>query len=121
MLTDLKYSKADIKEETAEFKSPEMPEYPWGLQIRLEDEELQKLGVKNLPQVGAEYHMTVIAHVTSVSQTQMADGDEDRCVCLQITMASIDSEGSAEEEAREKKQGKETPRYEAAEGRRSIL
>lgn len=114
-LVDLKYTKAEAKEAN-DYSTPKDggPEYPWGLEIRLEDDELAKLGVTGLPDVGGEYHLTVIAMVKSASQTSMANGKTDRCVCLQITMMGVDLEESAEDEKGEKS----TPASEAKETRK---
>lgn len=118
-LVDLKYTKADQKEEQAEMKMPPTPEYAWGLQIRLEREELDKLGVKKLPSVGDEWHFNAVAEITGVSESHMASGKDECCVTLQIKMMGLDLEESADEEAGEK----ETPASEAAEARggRSLL
>lgn len=102
-LTDLKYTKADIAEEAKEMKvgaTPDLPQYPWGLQIRLEDEELTKLGVQT-PGVGDEWHIVCTACVTAVSETQMADGEQERCVTLQIEMMAVVDQESAADEAME--------------------
>jgi hypothetical protein len=70
---------------------PEGPAYPYGLTLELSDEVLEKLGVKDLPGVGAEILLTAKAKVTSVSinERQDADGDKEadkrRSVGLQIT------------------------------------
>lgn len=117
-LVDLAYTSKERKEEAAEAKSMEPPEYPWGLQIRLENEELKKLGIKDLPEVGEEYHLEVVAKVTSVSENQYGDGRTERCVCLQICMAGVQLDESA---ADEKREGKETPASEAREVRGGVL
>lgn len=111
-LVDLKYTKKEAKEEAAEDYKP--PAYSWGLQIRLEKEELDKLGIKELPDVGDEWHMTIVANVTSVSEQKTADGDDEQCVCLQIQMASVDLEEPATDEkpetpAQESSERKKTP------------
>lgn len=113
-LVSLAYTKAEQKEEAAEYATPKPPEYPWGLSFRLEDEELKKLGI-DMPEVGGELHMEIVAKVTSTSQNQMSDGSSDRCVCLQITMASVELEESAADEKGEK----ETPAAESAETRKT--
>lgn len=70
---------------------PSGPVYPYGLTIQLGDETLEKLGVKDLPAVGAEILLSAKAKVTSVSvnEHQDADGDKEadkrRSVGLQIT------------------------------------
>jgi hypothetical protein len=116
-LIDLAYTKAELKEEAKEMRvglSGEPSKYPWGLCIRLEKEELDKLGIKQLPGVGDEYHMTIITTVTEVSQSAGMDRDDSACVALQITMASVDMHETAKEE---KAEGKQTPAKEAAEGK----
>ena len=114
-LVDLAYTPKERKEEATEIAEPQP--YSWGLNFRLEDEELTKLGVTELPGVGDEWHMTIVASVTQVSQQQMANGDDERCVCLQIQMASIDLNESA---AEERKEGKQTPAKEAAETKPTV-
>lgn len=116
-LVDMKYTRAEAKAEAEKYSSPSPdnePQYPWGLQIRLEDEELSKLGITSLPDVGGEFHLTVVAQVQSATESKMASGRTDRCVCLQITMLSVDLEESAADEKGEKS----TPAAEAKEVRK---
>jgi hypothetical protein len=115
-LVDMKFTKAEAKAQAEEYSKPSPdnePSYPWGLEIRLEDESLAKLGIKTLPEIGAEFHLSVVAMVKSASESRMASGRVDRCVCLQITMMGVDLEESAAEERGEKS----TPASEAAETR----
>jgi hypothetical protein len=69
------------------------PDYPYGLCIRLEGDELDRLGMKQLPQVGTEIPITIKVKVTRVSQSAADNGegeyDEMRCVELQITDMAI--------------------------------
>ena len=91
-LADMAYTKAETKEQKTEAKlgyPGERSRYPWGLQIRLEDEELKKLGVGELPAVGADIQMAIQVEVTGVNESRMADGKEERCVTLQITRMGI--------------------------------
>ena len=114
-LVSLAYTAAERAEEAREYSTPEVPSYPWGLQVRLEEEELSKLGLLDpLPEVGGELHLEVIAKVTGVNQTQMADGSSETCVTLQITMAGVALQESAADERGEV----ETPAREASETRR---
>ena len=58
-LVDMAYTKADKKEEAKEYAvgpGGQIADYPWGLCLSLEKKELDKLGVKQLPQVGGEFH-----------------------------------------------------------------
>ena len=108
---DLKYTKAEAKAEQRGMTMGKPPQYPWGLCIRLEKDELDKLGIKELPQVGTEVHFAAIAKVTSVNQSSSEDQDEETSVALQITMLSVLKLESAAEEKGEK----ETPASEAKE------
>lgn len=91
-LVDLAYTKAELKEEEKEYSvgcNGQPSPYPWGLCIRLEAKELEKLGITALPQVGAEMQLTARAKVTSVSQSASEDRDEERTVALQIVAMSF--------------------------------
>lgn len=69
------------------------PDYPYGLCLHLEDEELKKLGIDKLPDVGAEMTMTATVRVTRVSESEderVPSTGKERCVNLQITAASIE-------------------------------
>lgn len=91
-LVDVKFTKAEAKAEAAEYTGADGPEYPWGLEIRLEDETLTKLGITDLPDVGDEFRVVCVVRVDSVSQSQMASGRQDRCVCLQITQMGLEAD-----------------------------
>lgn len=123
-LTDLRYTKAEAKEEAAEYTQPVSSEKagscPWGLCLRLEKRELDLLGIKKLPEVGGEFHIHAVAYVTQVSQQSGVDTDDSQCVALEIAMMSVDMQESAAEEAAEKKAGKDTPKDEAAEERKPL-
>lgn len=61
------------------------PDYSWGLCLNLGKEELAKLGVDELPEVGDEFHIYAVATVTRVSQSASKDGEDSKGVELQIT------------------------------------
>ena len=66
------------------------PKYPWGLEINLNDDSLDKLGVKSLPAVGTE--VTIVAKATVSSTSERATEGEGACssMNLQITDLQID-------------------------------
>ncbi len=66
----------------------EQPEPAWGLQFRLEQAQLDKLGISD-PELGDEIRMTIVCCVTSVNEQTLQDGSEDCCVGLQIEQASV--------------------------------
>lgn len=60
-------------------------EFPWGLQIHLHEDELEKLGIKELPEVGGEISLEAKVTVTSASINETKDNGVDRSITLQIT------------------------------------
>ncbi len=75
----------------------EKPQYPWGLEIRLEKDELAKLGINeaNLPGVGGLMTMAAYARVVSVRVEKMRGGDNEVCVSLQIEQMELGAEGAS--------------------------
>lgn len=91
-LVDMAYTKAELKAEKKEMAvgyDGQPNPYPWGLCIRLEKKEMDKLGMKDLPQVGTEVHFTAVAKVTSVSHSARDGYDEESTVALQITYMQL--------------------------------
>lgn len=66
------------------------PKYPWGLNICLNNDSLEKLGVKSLPAVGTEVTIVAKALVASTSENA-TEGDGTRSsMDLQITDMQLD-------------------------------
>ena len=99
-LIDMKMSKADLKEDQAALTTPSNP-YPYGLCLNLDTDELQKLGIAQLPKVGSEYHIVAVGKVTSVSANVSESSGENANMSLQITMLSLDTEVPHAGEAKE--------------------
>lgn len=88
-MADMKMSKSEgIKYEVATEKEDDGPQYPYGLCIHLEQDQLEKLGITELPKVGAAMMIHANAYVKTVSQYDTQDG-EDKRVELQITELEI--------------------------------
>lgn len=60
-LTDMKQAPCDSDCQPA-YTQDSKEIYPWGLQISLNDDDLKKLGIESLPEMGAQ--MTLNAKVT---------------------------------------------------------
>lgn len=118
-LADLRLTKADAKEEKAEIAaSPYMAgSVPWGLCIRLEKRELDKLGVKSMPNAGDQWRVTAVGRITQVTQSTSTDSDDSRTVALSIEMMEVQAEEPA---AMEKADGKQRVAKEQAE-RKGLL
>ncbi len=63
------------------------PDYPWGLCIHLDKDELEKAGIKELPDVGSTVMIQVQAKVTQVRQSasDRPGSEEESSVDFQIT------------------------------------
>lgn len=96
-MTSMKRSAADKKEsqETATIGPGAQEDYPYGLVVRLGDDELEKLGMGTLPAVGEEYMMMATARVRSVSASDREDGGKHRDLELQITDMALARQSSS--------------------------
>lgn len=83
-MVNMKMSKEEAKEQTL-LDEPKQEEYPFGLCISLDDESLQKLGIKEIPKVGAEYTFEAKAVVTRTSSSSDTQGEDESTISLQIT------------------------------------
>lgn len=96
---DMKLPKDKRKEMAAPVatgSASEGPKYPWGLQLRLENESLDKLGIKELPEVGKECKVMGVAKVVSVEKRDQEGGKTSRHVELQITKLALEHEDDDE-------------------------
>jgi hypothetical protein len=86
----LALSKKEAKEASTAMSVPgNASRYPWGTRVELDTRSLEKLGLKELPKVGSYVTVTAYCCVTSVSESQQVDGDENRSVSLQIEEMSL--------------------------------
>ena len=61
------------------------PRYPWGLQITIEKEQLDALGIKEMPAVGITVTLQATAKVTRCSEEETEGAEPMRSISLQIT------------------------------------
>ena len=71
----------------------EEPRYPWGLEIRLESDELEKLGLSpdTLPKIGQMIPLAAIARVTAIRLERMQGEDSEACLTLQIEQLELNT------------------------------
>jgi hypothetical protein len=77
--------------------SDDAPRYPYGLELHLNDDSLEKLGVssENMPAIGSSIQMMAMVKVTSVRMTERTENGEDKksmSVDLQITAMEFATE-----------------------------
>lgn len=89
-LVDMKRSKKETKDRNKVSCSPDSDPYGYGMCIRLEDEDLQKLGITTLPKVGGRMNVEAVCKVISASQSADSYGKR-RSVELQITKLGLTS------------------------------
>jgi hypothetical protein len=82
--------KRPVKMATAEYIEPTTRAYGYGLCLRLERWELEKLGIKRLPEVGAVFEIEAKGVVESVHESKSMGNEGDRCLTLQITDLMIE-------------------------------
>ena len=96
---DMKRTKAQQEANAPQLSEAPKEEYPHGLRIRIQKEELVKLGFKNLPKVGDEFMVEGHAVVHGVSASEGTSGDYKEAE-LQLTHLELESD---EEEQKEEK------------------
>ena len=124
-LVDLKRSNKEKSEEADETApvAASQPDYGYGLCIHLEDNELEKLGITDLPKVGDEYHIRAIAKVKGVNERDYGKRKE-AGVDLQITMmeATHEDEEPGEEDSVAEEESEDAEDQQVTGGaRRTIL
>ena len=111
-MVNLKLSKKDQKEEM----SPEVsrPEFPYGLSLNIDKDELDKLGVMDLPEVGDEFHIVAVGKVTSVHSNANGNGEQ---AGMQLQITDMELTPEAEDEPEEAPEEGEAAEAGEVEGR----
>lgn len=105
-LTSMKVTAAEMKARQEKYSGSSIatdgPSYPYGLEVRLDDESLEKLDldVKDLS-VGDTYVLVAKVKLTSVSSNQSDGGPSRSSVALQITEMCLEGEGAKATDAAE--------------------
>ncbi len=76
-LTSMERTRSEIKGDRAEV-ADEGPQFPFGLTLHLDDESIDKLGAKELPEVGTDLFLYAKVEVTEVTQHARSDGESPR-------------------------------------------
>jgi len=86
-LASMKRTPEDIRQDQGESPSIEAiaPDYPYGLCIHMDRDEMDKLGMTDMPKVGTELTLCAKVKVTRVSQSAVEGADEEASIDMQIT------------------------------------
>ena len=87
-LVSMKQSAEEAQEATA--PTGNAPEYPYGLELRLDEESLAKLGLTQPPAIGTKLTVTAAVIVTSASSYKHVGGEDEATSCWQITDMGIE-------------------------------
>lgn len=97
-LVSMKLTKSERKEMASPAETAyDGPEYPYGLQVNLDDDTIEKLGLA-MPKVGGELTLTACVRVTSVASSEHERGSKNRSVSLQITDMAIEKKPKSRDE-----------------------
>lgn len=87
-LTDMKLPKRTKNSHgEVDCASPDEPRYPYGLEISLDNDALDKLGIE-LPEAGEQFMILGVGPVTRVSQTDNKRG-KDRSLSIQLQKIEV--------------------------------
>lgn len=104
-LTSMKITKAERKAREEKYSKPiELggDVYPYGLTVRLDQQALEKLGIKSLPKTGRKVRLEAVCSVTSTRDEKRAGpggANHDRNMELQIEDLAVHLEATSAEEA----------------------
>lgn len=111
-MVDMKRTPADKAEDAATCAPTPMagPDYPWGLCISLDQDDLDKLDLSDDCQAGDTIDLRAFAKVTSISRREV-EGKVETRIELQITDLSVENEDTEEAEAAPAPRAKRSSRY----------
>ena len=87
-MINMKLSDQSYKEQPS-VVAYDKPQYPYGLEISLDNDSLKKLGIDELPEVGSILMIKAKVIVKSTSENESLNYGENYCMCLQITDMEI--------------------------------
>lgn len=106
-MIDMKRDMADEESGATAMPADATGQYPWGLQITLDDPDLDKLGIEQLPPVGTEIKGIFTGVVTATRQSADDDGSNSnmsiQMCCLNLMAEAPDKPGEKENESTEPK------------------
>lgn len=94
-LQSMKLSKSDVERQQEKWSKPpaqDADRYPYGLELHLDNDVLEKLNLGELPEVGSTMTLMATVKVTTVSSRDEVDGDKRNNVSLQITAMGLESD-----------------------------
>lgn len=97
-MIDMKITESEKKDASLLSVVDDRPNYPYGLEIRLDSETIKKLNLKD-PQVGQKMMMEAMVEITSVSSTNFKGDEKKYTVNMQITQMELEDKDSDDKPA----------------------
>ncbi len=91
-LVNMKKTKKEVKDDLKPTIAVDVPKYPYGLSINLEEESLVKLDMTDLPEVGDSMNLIARVTVESVQSSERQGGKKHRSLHLQITDLALEAD-----------------------------
>lgn len=94
-VVSLKLDPAEAKEERGVplDAAENLPKYPYGTSLSLDDDELKKLGITAEQKIGAKFVLAGLVEVTGYSKNASQAGER-QCLNLQITELGLMKKGA---------------------------
>lgn len=100
-LVSMKMSKKEAKETmVGPATSSDAPKYPYGLELRLGNDELEKLGLTEGLKAGTKCTITAEAQVTEYREVERMSGDDSCSMEIQITALAIEPTKKSKKDAK---------------------
>ncbi len=100
-MIDMKVDKKTAEKETPEAMEKVEAMYPNGLQLRMDNDELEKLGIDvNKVEIGEEVHIEAVAKITSISKYETENVGSMNGVSYQITEIEIRTDTGEDKQAK---------------------
>lgn len=103
-MVDMKLS-AEAQKSYPEIAVADKPRYPYGLCISLDKDALDKLGIKDLPDIGQEFMLKAKVEVSGYSESESAGGHVYKSLSLQITEMDLGKKKSSSDDTAKKLYG----------------
>ena len=74
-----------------------VPQYPWSLRLRLDCDQVEKLGCTDLD-VGKKIKMTCMVEVVEKEKREVVEGQPNIAICLQICEMDLEKEKKSDKD-----------------------
>lgn len=85
-----KKSKVELKKLMEGSSPEEQEEWPWGLRLRFEKEQIEKLPLLDKLEVGDSVKISAEGMVSTVSNFERQDGEDDHTVEIQLKKVGVE-------------------------------